>query len=134
MKGREMFFQLSVGISELFIIEGPIPFKVTTDGSEVKINIRAVTSDEPDYSHLHYSVVCEATAEIKASKMAQPIVDAIWQKKLPQGFDVNKLPEAKHQVLIFHYMPLYTLGLSRAQRIKGISSRELVRIGSYITD
>ena len=52
-----MFFRLSVGVPELRIIEGPIPFKLDRDDDVVNILIQAVT-DQPDYS-----VVCKAAAE-----------------------------------------------------------------------
>jgi len=83
-----MFFRLSVGVPELRIIEGPIPFKLDREGDVVNILFRAVT-DQPDYS-----VVCEATAEIKPSKAAKPLVDAVWQKRVPEGFNFEKWPEA----------------------------------------
>jgi len=97
MKGSVMFFRLSVGIPVLQIIEGPIPFELDHEGDVVKILIRAVTPDQPDYSHLPYSVVCEATAEIKPSKAAQPLIDAVWQQKVPEGFNFEKWPEARRK-------------------------------------
>jgi hypothetical protein len=92
-----MFFRLSVGVPELRIIDGPIPFEFDHDGDVVKILIRAVTPDQFDYSHLPYSVVCEATAEIKLSKAARPLIDAVWQKKIPEGFNFEKWPAARRK-------------------------------------
>ncbi len=92
-----MFFRLNVGVPDLRIIEGPIPFELDHEGHVVKILIREVTPDQPDYSHLPYSVVCEATAEIKPSKAALPLVDAVWQKRVPEGFNFEKWPEARRK-------------------------------------
>jgi hypothetical protein len=35
-----------------------------------------------------------ATAEIKPAKTVALLVEAIWQKSLQQGFDMNKLPHS----------------------------------------
>ena len=39
-----------------------------------------------------------ATAEIKPPKTVAPLVEAIWQNLLPQGFDMNKLPHSIREV------------------------------------
>jgi len=86
-----MFFRLSVAVLELRIIDGPIPFRLDREGHVVNILFRAVT-DQHDYS-----VVCEATAEIKPSKVARPLIDAVWQKRVPDGFNFEKWPEARRR-------------------------------------
>jgi hypothetical protein len=86
-----MFFRLTVAVLQLRIIDGPIPFRLDREGDVVNILLRAVT-DRPDYS-----VVCEATAEIKPSKAAKPLIDAVWQKRVPEGFNFEKWPEARRR-------------------------------------
>ena len=90
-----MYFRLNIGIPELQIVEGPIPFKLMNDGHNVDMVIRATEDDsDSDASTLPYSVACMATAEIKPSKTAAPLIEAIWQDLLPHGFDINKLPHS----------------------------------------
>ncbi|MGH9966593.1 MAG: hypothetical protein ACREBG_02000 [Pyrinomonadaceae bacterium] len=97
-----MFFRLSIGIPELLVIQDPIPFKLIEDDNNVQIVIRPATEADSDYGPLLYAVVCEATAEIRPSKNAAPLVDAIWEKRLPEGYDVNKLPESVRKVYEEH--------------------------------
>lgn len=40
-----MFFRLNVGVPDLRIIQGPIPFELDHEGHVVKILIREVTPD-----------------------------------------------------------------------------------------
>ena len=79
-----MYFRLNIGVPELQIVDGPIPFRLTSDGKNVEIVIRAITEDDSDSSNLPYSVTCIATAEIKLSKTGAPVVEAIWQNLLPR--------------------------------------------------
>lgn len=83
---------------ELQIVEGPIAFRLMNDGDNVELVIRAITEDDSGSSNLPFSVTCMATAEIKLPKTVAPLVEAIWQNLLPQGFDMNKLPHSIREV------------------------------------